>query len=332
MSSCSRSSACWACWPPVRSFSALIALLVLAGCGDLSQPFRGRPGRQGALLAIPLAVRLAVPPPPQALLGEAEARRLAQSVTEGLQARDVPATATDTPLPLDWRLDITAENLGRTVRPRFTLLNADGVSQGVLDGTPVPLQSWAESTPAVLAGVASQAVPGITQLLLSVQAARASATPGAISAGPPRIRFLPVTGAPGDGATVLAARMREFMSNLGYVVQDAAEGAEYGLTAVVRTEPSPAGPNLLLVDLQWVVTRRDGMELGRVVQVEEVGRGRLDRFWGDVAYVAAEQASGGVQTIIRNATTPGVGGTPTPPDPNQPPATPVNAAAPPRLR
>lgn len=289
----------------------LVAILLLAGCSsDLGQPFRGRPGRNAAWLAIPLAVRLAVPPPPQALLGEVEARRLAGAITEGLQARDVPAVALDTPLPLDWRLEITAENLGTTVRPRFTLVNADGARQGVLDGTPVPLRSWAEPTPPILAAVAAQAVPGITQLLLSVQAARASATPGAISAGPPRIRFLPVTGAPGDGAQVLAARMREFMSNLGFVVQEAAEGAEYGLTAVVRLEPSPS-PGQTLVDLQWVVTRRDGIELGRVVQLEEVARGRLDRFWGDVAYVAAEQASGGVQTIIRNATTP---------DPNPRPA------------
>ena len=309
-------------WPwgfRVRAGCLLLALLTLVGCGDLSQPFRGRPGRDAAWLAIPLAVRLAVPPPPQALLGEMESRRLAQLVTEGLQARDVPAVAVDIPLPLDWRLEITAENLGSTVRPRFTLVNADGARQGVLDGTPVPLRSWAEPTPPTLAAVANQAVPGITQLLLSVQAARASASPAAITAGVPRIRFLPIAGAPGDGAQVLAARMREFMSNLGFVVQEAADGAEYGLTAMVRVEPSPS-PGRQLVDLQWVVTRRDGLELGRVVQVEEVARGRLDRFWGDVAYVAAEQASGGVQTIIRNATTP---------DPNPPAAArPANAAIP----
>jgi hypothetical protein len=41
-----------------------------------------------------------------------------------------------------------------------------------------------------------------------------------------------------------------------------------------------------------------------VFQINEVRAASLDRFWGDVAYAAAEEAAGGVQTIIRNATTP----------------------------
>lgn len=310
----------------MRFSSVCLALvLLLAGCGDLPQPFRGNPGRAARSLAVPLAIRLAVPPPPQALLDEANARRLAQAVTEGLQGQEVPAIATDTPLPLDWRLDITADNLGATIRPRFQLFNADGVSQGVHDGAPVPIRGWAEPTPPMLTAVATQAVPGLTRLLLSVQAARASAQPSAIAAGPPRVRFLPVRGAPGDGATSLAARMREFMSNLGFVVQDAAEGAQYGLTALVQV--TPAANNQQLVELHWVVTRRDGEELGRVIQLNEVPNGRLNRFWGDIAYVAAEQASGGVQTIIRNATTPSDA-----PTPAAPPATAANVSLPPGLR
>ena len=309
----------------MRWFNGLLAaLFLLAGCGDLPQPFRGNPGLAARNLAVPLAIRLAVPPPPQALLDEASARRLADAVTAGLQAQDVPAVATDAPLPLDWRLEISAENTGSAVRPRFTLVNADGVQQGSFQGNAVPIAAWAAPTAPMFAAVATQATPGLTRLLLSVQAARALATPAAISAGPVRIFFLPVEGAPGDGATALSGRMREFMSNQGYVIQNVAEGAQYGLNTLVRITP-PAN-NAQVVDLQWIVTRRDGEELGRVVQVNEVPAGRLSRFWGDIAYVAAEQASGGVQTIIRNATE-------SQRPENQPPAaTPANAAVPPGLR
>jgi hypothetical protein len=58
------------------------------------------------------------------------------------------------------------------------------------------------------------------------------------------------------------------------------------------------------VEIQWIVSRRDGEELGRVLQLNEVPSGRLARFWGDVAFAAANEAAGGVQTIIRNATSP----------------------------
>ena len=51
----------------------------------------------------------------------------------------------------------------------------------------------------------------------------------------------------------------------------------------------------------WVVSRRDGEELGRVAQLNEVPSGRLNRFWGDIAYAAAEEAADGVRTVVANA-------------------------------
>jgi hypothetical protein len=85
-------------------------------------------------------------------------------------------------------------------------------------------------------------------------------------------------------------------------VQELADGAAFGVTAEVTVSPAPAGQQR--VEIQWIVSRRDGEELGRVFQINEVRAASLDRFWGDVAYAAAEEAAGGVQTIIRNATTP----------------------------
>ncbi len=278
----------------------MVVALGLAACGQDTRPFVGNPGRNARRLAVPFAIRLAVMPATAAVLEPDQARILADALTEGLLAQDVPAVTTDAPLPLDWRLTVEPDSTGAMLRPRFVLRDADGVEQGVVDGVAVPATLW-RTTPA-LRQTASVAVPQVLRLLLSVRASQAAATPGALTATPQRVRFLPVRGAPGDGAQALASRMREFMSNQGWVVQDAAEGAAYGLTAEVRI--TPPRNNEQTVDLQWIVTRRDGEELGRVVQVEAVPAGRLDRFWGDVAYVAAEQATGGVIQIIRNATTP----------------------------
>lgn len=279
---------------------ALGALLALAACGRDPRPFAGNPGLAARRLAIPFAIRLAVLPPEAPGLDPANGRILADALVEGLQREEVPALATDAPLPLDWRLTTLIDDAGAMRRPRYVLTDADGREQGAVDGQPIPAPMLA--TPAILRQSAAVAVPQLTRLMLSIQAARAAASPTALAGTPQRIRFLPVRGAPGDGAQALARHMRSFMSNLGWVVQDAADGAEYGLTAEVRiTAPRN---NEQVVDLQWIVTRRDGQELGRVVQVEAVPAGRLDRFWGDVAYVAAEQAAGSVLQIVRNATTP----------------------------
>lgn len=278
----------------------LLALpLLLAACGDLPQPFRNRPGLQAQRLAMPLAVRLAVPPPQEAMLQDAAARKLAESVASALQAQEVPAIATEAPLPLDWRVDIQAERQGQAILPRFRLLDADGRPQAASNGEPVPLRDWASPTPELLNQVASQAAPALTRLLLQVEAAQKATDPASLAAGPPRVRLAGVRGAPGDGNTSLAARMREFLGNEGYVVQDAAEGAAYGLEAEVNVVP--AGRGLDRVEIQWIVSRRDGEELGRVVQMNEVPSGRLNRLWGDIAYAAAQEASGGVKTVIVNA-------------------------------
>ena len=283
--------------------AALAALLALPGCGGFPQPHRGNPGGLAAGLRIPLAVRLAIPPPTEALMTDDAARRYAEALSQALQAVDVPATATSTPLPLDWRLIVTAQNTGSTIIPRYVITNADGQEQGAVAGPPVPIRLWAEASTPTLQAVAQQANPRVTQLLLSVQAARASADPSAIQAGPPRLRLIPVRGAPGDGNAALTARLREFLTQRGYVVQDLADGATFAVTAEVGM--ANAGPGLQRVEIQWIVSRRDGYELGRVLQLNEVPTGALNRAWGDIAYAAAEEAAGGVQTIIRNATSPG---------------------------
>jgi hypothetical protein len=284
-----------------RALAALLLLLV-AGCAGLPQPHRGNPGGAAPSLVIPLAVRVAMLPPEAAMLPESEARRYAEMLAEALQAGEIPALVTDAPAPLDWRLVITAEAYGGQVVPRYAIANADGRPQGATEGPPVPASAWAEGRPETLDAAARDGAQRISRLLLTIQAARASATPDAISGGPSRVRLMPVQGAPGDGNTSLTARMREFLTGLGYVVQDVGDGASFAVTAEVSVVPGT--PRNDRVEIQWIVSRRDGQELGRVVQINEVPSGILQRFWGDVAYAAAQEAAGGVQQVIRNAVAP----------------------------
>ncbi len=277
-----------------------LALLLPAACTDL-QPYRGRPGRTGARLAIPLALRLAIAPPTQALLTDEAAKQLADALATALQAEEVPATATDRPMPLDWHVDIVAESGPRGVVAKFRLLDADGKEQGVVAGQPMPPQLWSNPGPGAFGPMAAQAARSLSTLLLQVDAARKQMDPVALAGGPARVRFARVTGAPGDGNTALATRMREFLSRYGYVMQEVSDGATFGLEGRVTLVPLPSGQQR--VEIVWRVSRRDGEELGQVVQMNEVPGGSLNRPWGDVAYVVAEEASGGIRQVLVNATT-----------------------------
>ncbi len=306
-------------------FLLLLILLLPAACGDLPQPYRGRPGGDGARLAMPLALRVAVPPPTQALLTDDHGRVLAEALASALRSQDIPATATERPMPLDWQVDIRAESGPSGVMAYFRLLNADGQEQGVVPGVPVSPAIWTNPTPEALNLLANHAARGMAGLLLQVDAARKQMDPVALAGGPARIRFLRVSGAPGDGNTALAARMRDFLSRYGYVLQDASEGATFGLEGRVLMVPIPG--NKQRVEISWRVSRRDGEELGQVVQMNEVQAGSLNRPWGDVAYVVAEEAAGAIRTVLVNATN----SAPTATPPAAEPAAP-RAASPPLPR
>ncbi len=302
-----------------------LALLLPAACSNL-QPFCGQPGREGARLSVPLALRLAIAQPTQALLTDAASKQLAEALAAALLEEEVPATVTDRPMPLDWHLDIVADAGPRGVVPRFRLLNADGQEQGVVAGQPMPPQVWTNPGPGAFIAMASQAAKSLSTLLLQVDAARKQMDPVALAGGPARIRFTRVVGAPGDGNTALASRMREFLSRHGYVMQEVSDGATFGLEGRVTMVAQPNA--VQRVEIVWRVSRRDGEELGQVVQMNEVPANSLNRPWGDVAYVVAEEAAGGIRQVLVNATTaaPAAPGAAAPGT-----ATPGNAAMPPPL-
>jgi hypothetical protein len=73
-------------FPQHRAAACLAALLALTACGDLPQPFLGRPGATAQRLSQPPPSRLAVPAPAQSLLPDAGANAWAGAVADALQA------------------------------------------------------------------------------------------------------------------------------------------------------------------------------------------------------------------------------------------------------
>ena len=276
---------------------ALFLLLALSACGDLPQPFLGRPGATALRLAQPPPSRLSVPAPTQALLPDDAAGAWAGAVAEALAAEEIPATTGRTRRG-DWSLQLAAEIRGNEVIPSYTVQNPAGEPQGMSEGAPVPVRAWAGGDPSVLKAAAAQAAPGIASLLGRIDAARRQSDPNSLQNRPARIHLAGVTGAPGDGNRSLPAQMRAKLSALGLVVQDTVKDADYILQGDVAAVPGAGGTTR--IELQWIVTDAKG-ERGRILQLNEVPRGSLDRYWGDVAVAAATEAAAGVRDVVANA-------------------------------
>lgn len=291
----------------MRALLALL-LLALAACGDLPQPFRGNPGADALRLATPPAYRVAIPPSDAALLPAPAATVFAGALADALAAADWPVTA-EAPQPLDWRLTLSAAQDGRSVVPVYALTDADGAPLGETRGAAVPVAAWSAGGEALLREVAARDAAAIGRLLEGAERARRVAAfrpaPGA-----PVIRMADVRGAPGDGNAALTQRMRASLAGAGYVLQERADGAGFGLSGEVAV--APASRRTDRVEIVWIVTRSDGRELGRIVQLNEVPARSLGGPWGDVASVVAEEAAAGVRRVLDNAGAPLPGSAPRP--------------------
>lgn len=270
-------------------------LLLLASCGDLPEPFLGNPGATARALAQPPTPRLAVPAPANALLSDGASKHFAGALAAGLQAQEIPAFA-DEVHKSDWQLVTTAGQRGATVVPEFQVLNPQGQDKGTVEGTPVPTQSWADASPATLRQAAADAAPKIASLLDSIQTAVLRADPNSLYNRHAKVEVAPVTGAPGDGDLSLTKQMKTHLGALGPLVQDTANGADFIVQGNVRMVPIPGDQQR--VEIQWSVKTASGDERGKVVQLNEIPAGSLDRYWADVAVVVATEAAGGVNDVI----------------------------------
>ncbi len=277
---------------------ALVAVACLAGCGDLPQPFLGRPGATAMRLAQPPPSRLAIPLPTQSLLTDDAAQAWSNALADALVAQELPASATRAGRG-DWRLVLTAELHDGAVVPTYTVLNPHGDPQGSSEGPPVPASDWAAGRPATLKAAAEAEAPKVIAMLNGIEARRQMSDPHSLLNRPPVLYFKGVSGAPGDGNSALTKQMTARLPNLGDVVQDTAKGADFTVEGQIKL--APGANKTTRVEIQWIVTDARGEERGRVLQLNEVPVGSLDQYWGEVAMAVASEAAGGVNEVVIQA-------------------------------
>jgi hypothetical protein len=273
----------------------LVLLLLLGCCGDRPRPFQGAPGATAMRLAQPPAARIAVPPATNAALPEAAARPYAAAVAAALQDEELPAVA-ETPRAGDWQLSLRADANGGMATPVFTLLDPAGKEQGSEQASPVPVEVWRQARAETLKKAATEIAPKIAKLLARVEAVRRQNDPNSLFNRPARVAITEVTGAPGDGNIALARLMREKLGKYGILVQDSTTGVDFTVWAKVNNQA--ASPTLRRIEIFWLVYNGRGDEIGKIVQLNEVPNGTLDRYWGDVAVVVTEEASAAVRDVI----------------------------------
>lgn len=296
--------------------------LALAGCGTLPQPFLGKPGAQGARLAVPPPPVLIVPPPGNALLGNQAAALYAKDIAAALVKQDVPSIARPA-RRYEWRLDATASIAGQTVTPVFEVIGPNHKVYGHISGSPIAAAAWANGDPAILKNTAKAAAPALAKQLTSINAAIQQSNPHSLENRPARVLLIGVKGAPGDGNHALALDVRRDLPKLGVVMVEKPADADFLIDGTVTVTPNSKHGKATgtdMVELAWTVKARDGQFIGKVSQLHDLKPGAMAPYWGDVAAAAARQAALGLKQVITN-------GTPKPPPV---PASGKTAAAPPR--
>lgn len=283
----------------------MIALpLLLVGCGTLPQPFLGRPGKEGARLAVPPPPVLMVPSPRHAMLGDNAAALYAQDLANALIKQNVPSIAHPA-ASYAWRLKVTATLSGHMITPEFAIVGPNRKTYGHATGMPVPAGGWANGDRRLLKASAFGIAPELAKRLAAINAAIQQSNPQSLANRPPHVRVKGVSSAPGDGDHSLALDVSRNLSKLGVVVVSTKDDADFVVDGVVKVTPNPkdwTGAPSDLVELVWTVKTQAGQFIGKVTQLHDLKPSEMTPYWGDVAAAAAKQAALGIRQVISNAT------------------------------
>lgn len=298
------------------------AALLVAACQPLPHPFaQDVPPPGSPLMSVPDSISLSVAP----VRGKprATAAKLAAAVASALRRREVPASSRTASVLSDELLGgieeaPAARGSSVSVVAHWLLVDANGRVIGTRSARALfAAKGWEAGEKAAVARLAAASAEQIARLLFGNAGEQALPKSAGTHSGPARgtrgapqvargVRILVRTakGAPRDREAALAKAIRFFLGERNIsVVSQMRENPELVLSVKLAVGQEEDGRKPITI--LWRLLRRDGSEIGKVAQQNDVPARLLDRSWGDLAYIIADAAQGGVlELIARGAASP----------------------------
>ncbi len=284
---------------PRRRLAAVAMLAAVAACAPLPRPFQPPPESMPSPLVSDV-VTSGVSIAPISGVSSPMSQLLVDSVAEGLRKKGIKVVD-GAPATSRYRLRGAAE-LNRTdpsfdnvVLIRWTLADSDGRTLGTdVQGVGGDREEWDYGSPRIIADVGANVPAFIAENIVKDEET--------LKPVAPRIAGLwveGISGAPGDGNRSLKRAITVAVERAGIPVAFDRRHAEFLLDARVGLTAPKDG--LQRVEIVWRVLTQDGREIGRATQKNMVEAGTFDGAWGDVAFIVADAALGGIRGVLRVA-------------------------------
>jgi hypothetical protein len=278
----------------------LVLVLTLAACQPVPQPFApGIAERGNPLVLLPDragVVVLEINGAPADAAG-----RFPDAMIKALLARNIPAWATSgNRASYFLQGDAKTESMGDgwvRVTMEWDLVDPRGAQIGRHSlSRKARWTDWRDGSKDLIAGLATESATGIAvfmqEALPETPAARSNRIP---------LYVTPIAGAPGDGPKSLRLAMMAALrrAKLRIVEHKPADKPGEIMEIAGRVQVGPARNKLQAIDIVWAVRGPDGEEIGSLKQSNAVPAGSLDKGWGQLAFIVADAAVGGVIDLLK---------------------------------
>jgi hypothetical protein len=294
---------CGAAW----RLAGVTAAVLISSCQPLPHPFADDVPKPGSpMLALRDTAAVAIAP----LKGEprATAEKLAPAMAAALQKRDIAASDRAVGIAsyqLDGRVQAMPPSGAKAaIVVLWDLRDPSGKSIGTrAERIEAAADAWQQGKDDAVVRLADAGADQIAAMLQGTAPAEANGEKSKTVAdkGEIRLSIGGIAGAPGDGATALGSAITTLLKKQDLaIVSDGNGKADLQLDGTVTIDKPVAGKQH--VKIVWRVRRKDGSEIGNVVQENDVPAGLLNGPWGDVAYTVAVAAQDGIMQLIARGT------------------------------